>query len=202
VIGRQIPSMPMRATVGLLGPLTNSGSIFSACRPGIATLCALGCALRRLRLAAIPQAVTAASTRLGFDAIGQTAKTAGIDELAALVIKICELFWVAPSLLVARSRYLFDRGSGGKRVSPIRRRAGPLSPRCVSATCAVRAATIGRFAIVTIPSARRNCCDRVATVAGMRSDAPQRRLCLLASHLILDSAERARRENVGSDDIG
>jgi hypothetical protein len=73
--------------VGLLGPLTNSGSIFSACRPGIATLCTLGCALRRLRLAAIPQAVTAASARLGFDAIGQTAKTAGIDELAALVIK-------------------------------------------------------------------------------------------------------------------
>jgi hypothetical protein len=44
-------------------------------------------------------------------------------------------------------------------------------------------------------SARRNCCDRVATAAGMRSRDPRRHLCLLAFHVILDNAERARREH-------
>ena len=45
-----------------------------------------GRALCPLRMTAIPRAVTGASTRLGFDPRGQTAKTARIDEPAALVI--------------------------------------------------------------------------------------------------------------------
>ena len=54
---------------------------------------------------------------------------------------------------------------------------------------------IARLSAASPLRARRDCCDCVATEPTMRPGYHRRRLRFLASHLILDSAERARREH-------
>ena len=92
---------------------------------------------------------------------------------------------------------MFILGLGGIRVeSPSGRSAAlnVLHARSASEAVSVPRARLP-FACPSLLSVRlsvrRDCCDCVATAAATRPYDPRRRLHLLSSHLILDSAERA-----------